>query len=156
MINGRQFHFFKAGAPYPGICLACSNVNNLWALGTVRGTNQVSYLCEDCLRDVATGAGYMLKTEYTNMVESLSEEKKTLTAQLDAVPALLRKVQENVSIILADFVTDLAAISSKPATPNIENPEASPSAPSSDERHEPKAGEGKKQSPNTSPKPSRK
>jgi len=156
MINGRQFHFFKAGAPYPGICLSCSNVNNLWALGTVRGTNQVSYLCEDCLRDVAHGAGYMLKTKYTDMVEVLSEEKKTLLAQLDAVPALLRKVQQDVSIILADFATDLAAIAASDDHVEQARPKTSADRLERDEQHKLKTGEGKKQSPYTSSKPSSK
>ena len=151
MIQGRTFQFFKAGAPYPGICLSCSNVNNLWALGHVRGTNQVTYVCEDCLRDLALYAGYIQTTRHIEKVDELEEANKLLEKQLDAVPTILRKVNESVATILADLATDLAAIAISDGPLERKNPETISNPAKPDERNKPQAGERKKQGTRPSP-----
>ena len=101
-------------------------------------------------------AGFMLKQTHIDAVTKLQQEITELSIKLDAAPTIIRKLNENVSNILADFVTDLAAIVSKPAATNIEAPKTRPVPPSSDERNKSKAGEGTKQSPYTSSKSSSK
>ncbi len=39
-IFDKSYRFYEAGAPFPGVCLACSNVNNLWDIGVISGTNR--------------------------------------------------------------------------------------------------------------------
>lgn len=155
-VFNRSYRFYEAGAPYPGVCSTCSNVNKLWDLGVIKHTNQGMYLCDACLTELSMFAGFILKQTHIDAVTKLQQEITELSIRLDAAPAIIRKLNENVSNILADFVTDLAAIVSKPATPNIENLETSPVAPSANKRNKPEAGEGKKQSPYTSTKPSSK
>lgn len=154
-VFNRSYRFYEKGAPYPGICSTCSNTEKLWDLGMVRGTNQGLYVCDSCLTELALFAGFVLKTKHNDTVKELQTQIKELTNKLNAAPALLRKLNENVSALLADFVTDLAAVPSKPASPHVENPETSPNIVSPNYRNKPQAGEGKKQSPKPSPKPTR-
>ena len=154
-VFNRSYRFYENGAPFPGVCSACSNTAKLWDLGVIKHTNQGLYVCDACLTELSLFAGFILKQTHIDAVTKLQQEVTELSIRLDAAPALIRKLNENVSNILADFVTDLAAVSSKPAPPHVETPEASPVAPSADKRNEPEAGEGKKQSPKPSPKPAR-
>lgn len=155
-IFNRSYRFYDKGAPYPGICSTCSNTTRLWDLGMVKGTNQGLYLCDSCLSELAISTGFVTKKVHDDLVTSTTEQISLLTTRLDAAPALIRKLNEDVSNLLADFVTSLAAVTSKPAAPSVKNLETSSPTPSTDERHESKIREGKKQGVNTSPKPSRK
>jgi hypothetical protein len=155
-IFNRSYRFYEKGAPYPGICATCSNTTRLWDLGIIKNTNQGLYLCDTCLTEVATFAGFVLRTQHEKLVDESRTQIDELTTKLDAAPKLIRKLNENVSNILADFVTDLAAINSKPAPSRVETVETSIDTPSADKRNEPKAGEGKKQSVNTGSKSARK
>ncbi len=101
-------------------------------------------------------AGFVLKQTHIDAVTKLQQEITALNIKLNVAPELIRKLNQNVSTLLADFVTDLASIPSKPSTPNVETPKTSPFPPSPNKRNEPETGEGKKQSPNPSSKPSRK
>ena len=155
-IFNRSYRFYEKGAPYPGICSTCSNTTRLWDLGMVKGTNQGLYLCDTCLTELAISTGFVTKKVHDDLVESTTEQINLLQTRLDAAPALIRKLNEDVSNLLADFVTSLAAVTSKPATPSVKNLEASSSTSSADKRHESEAGEGKKQGTHPSPKSSRK
>ena len=155
-IFNRSYRFYDKGAPYPGICSTCSNTTRLWDLGMVKGTNQGLYLCDTCLTELAVSTGFVTKKVHDDLVASTTEQISTLTTRLDAAPALIRKLNENVSNLLADFVTDLAAVTSKPATPNIEAPKTSPLPPSADKRNELEAGERTQQGSKPSSKSSRK
>lgn len=155
-IFNRSYRFYDKSAPYPGICATCSNTTKLWDLGIFRATNQGLYLCDTCLTELAVSTGFVTKKVHDDLVASTTEQISTLTTRLDAAPALIRKLNEDVSNLLADFVTSLAAVTSKPATPSIKAPKTSPLPPSSDKRDKSEAGEGTKQSPYTSSKSSRK
>ena len=155
-VFNRTYRFYEKGAPYPGTCATCSNTDRLWDLGVIKYTNQGMYLCDACLTELSMFAGFIFKQTHIDAVTKLQQEVTELSIRLDAAPALIRKLNENVSNILADFVTDLAAVSSKPAAPNIETPKTSPLPPSTDQPDKSATGEGKKQSPYTSSKPARK
>jgi hypothetical protein len=151
-VFNRSYRFYEAGAPYPGVCSTCSNTNKLWDLGVIKHTNQGMYLCDACLTELSMFAGFMLKQTHIDAVTKLQQEITELSIKLDAAPTIIRKLNENVSNILADFVTDLAAIVSKPAATNIEAPKTSPLPPSADKRNKLEAGERTKQSINSSAK----
>lgn len=118
----------------------------------IRATNQGLYLCDSCLTELASFAGFVVKQTHIDAVTKLQQEITSLNIKLNAAPELIRKLNENVSNILADFVTDLAAVTSKPAAPDVETPKTSPLPPSPSKRNQFEAGERKKQSPNPSSK----
>jgi len=155
-IFNRSYRFYDKGAPYPGICSTCSNTTRLWDLGMVKGTNQGLYLCDTCLTELAVSTGFVTKKVHDDLVASTTEQISTLTTRLDAAPALIRKLNEDVSNLLADFVTDLAAVDAKPAVSGIETIETSIDTPSEHERNKPQTGAREKQGVNTSLKSSRK
>ena len=154
-VFNRSYRFYESGAPYPGICATCSNTNRLWDLGMIKNTNQGMYLCDSCLTELSTFSGFVTKQFHIDAVTKLQQEITALSIKLDAAPALIRKLNENVSNLLTDFVTDLAAVTSKPAPTNIETPKARPLAPSDHERYQSQTGAREKQSPKPSPKPTR-
>ena len=115
----RSYRFYETGAPYPGICLTCSNTNKLWDLGVVKATNQGAYLCDNCLQDLALYAGFVLGTVHAAAVVQLDEENITLKNQLEAAPNLVKGLTHDINSLLSDFITGLAAITAtnKPVQP---------------------------------------
>lgn len=118
-VFNKSYRFYEAGAPYPGVCLACSNVNNLWDLGVISGTNRGAYLCDVCLQDLALFAGFVLKGVYEKETSELKTKIGTLDGQLNAAPQLIKELTHDISSILGNFVTSLASITvpSKPVQP---------------------------------------
>lgn len=121
MVNvfDRSYRFYPTAAPYPGICLTCSNVTNLWDLGIVKTTNQGAYLCDTCLKDLALYAGFVLKTTHETAVTELTNTNEQLKAQLDVAPNLVKELTNDINSVLGNFVTSLAGITvtSKPVQP---------------------------------------
>lgn len=155
-VFNRSYRFYDKAAPYPGICATCSNTTRLWDLGIVRATNQGLYLCDTCLTELAISTGFVTKKVHDEIIISLTDQITELTTKLDVAPTLIRKLNEDVSNLLASFVTDLAAVDSKPATVQRKDPKTSPATPSEHERNKSQTGEREKQSPYTSSKSSRK
>jgi hypothetical protein len=123
-VFNKSYRFYQAGAPYPGVCLACSNVNNLWDLGVISGTNRGAYLCDTCLQDLALFAGFVLKAVHEKETSELSTKIKTLSNQVEVAPKLIKELTHDINSILGNFVTNLASVtvSSKPVQPK--SPEA--------------------------------
>jgi hypothetical protein len=118
-IFDRSYRFYEAGAPFPGVCLACSNVNKLWDLGMISGTNRGAYLCDMCLQDLALFAGFVLKAVYEKDTSELKAEVAKLENQIEASPRLIKELTQNVNSLLGEFVTSLASVAStnKPVQP---------------------------------------
>jgi hypothetical protein len=123
-VFNKSYRFYQAGAPYPGVCLACSNVNNLWDLGMISGTNRGAYLCDTCLQDLALFAGFVLKAVHEKTTDELTTKIKTMTSQVEAAPKLIKELTHDITSILGNFVTSLASVTipSKPVQP--ESPKA--------------------------------
>jgi hypothetical protein len=115
-IFDKSYRFYEAGAPHPGICLACSNVNKLWDLGVISGTNRGAYLCDTCLQDLALFAGFVLKTVYEKETTDLRTKIEIANNQIDAAPKLIKELTHDLTSILGNFVTSLAGVTgpSKP------------------------------------------
>jgi hypothetical protein len=118
-VFNKSYRFYQAGAPYPGVCLACSNVNNLWDLGVISGTNRGAYLCDTCLQDLALYAGFVLKAVHEKETTELTTKIKTLSSQVEAAPKLIKELTNDINSILGDFITSLASVTStsKPVQP---------------------------------------
>lgn len=148
MVNvfDRSYRFYQTGAPYPGICLTCSNTTNLWDLGVAKLQNQSAYLCDTCLKDLALYAGFVLKTTHETAINQLDEENITLKNQLEAAPNLVKGLTHDINSILSDFIGSLAAITAtnKPVQPKGDQANTG-SAEASDDV-EPTAGKAKGQS----------
>ena len=123
-VFNKSYRFYQAGAPYPGVCLACSNVNNLWDLGMISGTNRGAYLCDTCLQDLALFAGFVLKAVHEKTTNELTTKIKTMTSQVEAAPKLIKELTHDINSLLGEFVTSLASVTvpSKPVQP--ESPKA--------------------------------
>ena len=123
-VFNKSYRFYQAGAPYPGVCLACSNVNNLWDLGMISGTNRGAYLCDTCLQDLALFAGFVLKAVHEKTTGELTTKIKTMTSQVEAAPKLIKELTHDITSLLGEFVTSLASVTvpSKPVQP--ESPKA--------------------------------
>lgn len=111
-IFDRSYRFYEAGAPFPGVCLACSNVNKLWDLGMISGTNRGAYLCDMCLQDLALFAGFILKAVYEKETSDLKAEVAKLEDQIQASPRLIKELTHNVNSLLGEFITNLASVAS--------------------------------------------
>jgi hypothetical protein len=118
-IFNKSYRFYQAGAPYPGVCLACSNVNNLWDLGIISGTNRGAYLCDVCLQDLALFSGFVLKAAHEKTVNELNEKVKNLNSQVAAAPNLMKELTDGINNLLSEFVVGLASVTSasKPVQP---------------------------------------
>jgi hypothetical protein len=118
-VFNKSYRFYQAGAPYPGVCLACSNVNNLWDLGVISGTNRGAYLCDTCLQDLALFAGFVLKAVHEKETTELSTKIKNLSSQVEVAPKLIKELTNDINSILGNFVTSLASVTStnKPVQP---------------------------------------
>lgn len=125
-IFDRSYRFYEAGAPFPGVCLACSNVNKLWDLGMITGTNRGAYLCDMCLQDLALFAGFVLKAVYEKDTSELKSEVAKLEDQIQASPRLIKELTHNVNSLLGEFVTSLASVTSpsKPIQPESNQADA--------------------------------
>lgn len=118
-VFNKSYRFYEAGAPYPGVCLACSNVNKLWDLGVISGTNRGAYLCDTCLQDIALFAGFVLKTVHEKETTDLRTKIEIANNQIEAAPKLIKELTHDLTSILGNFVTSLAsvAVPSKPVQP---------------------------------------
>jgi hypothetical protein len=115
-VFNKSYRFYEAGAPYPGVCLACSNVNNLWDLGMISGTNRGAYLCDTCLQDLALFAGFVLKAVHEKETSELRTKIETMNSQVTAAPKLIKELTNDINSLLGEFVTSLASVTvpSKP------------------------------------------
>ena len=123
-VFNKSYRFYEAGAPHPGVCLACSNTNKLWDLGVISGTNRGAYLCDTCLQDLALYAGFVLQSVYEKETSDLHTKIEIAKKQIDAAPNLIKELTHDLTSILGNFVTSLASvtISSKPV--QSESPKA--------------------------------
>lgn len=141
----RSYRFYEAGAPFPGTCLACSNTENLWDLGIIRGTNQGAYFCHQCLESLNFYVGFVAKNVHEAAIKELTDQNTELANQLNAAPKLIKELTQNVNNLLGDFVTGLASVASpsKPVQP--ESVEASTGSVAASDDVKPAVGEAKGQ-----------
>ena len=115
-----SFRFYEQAAPYPGMCLRCSDGSKLWDLGrNIPGTNMGAYYCDGCLIELASFTGMRSKEVYESTVTQLSTELETAKAQLEAAPKIIKELTNGINSLLSDFITDLASVTgaSKPVQP---------------------------------------
>jgi hypothetical protein len=123
-VFNKSYRFYQAGAPYPGVCIACSNVNNLWDIGVIGGTNRGAYLCDTCLQDLALFAGFVLEAVHKKTTDDLTTKIETMNSQIQAAPKLIKELTHDITSLLGNFVTSLASVTipGKPVQP--ESPKA--------------------------------
>ena len=123
-VFNKSYRFYQAGAPYPGVCIACSNVNNLWDIGVIGGTNRGAYFCDTCLQDLALFAGFVLEAVHKKTTDDLTTKIETMNSQIQAAPKLIKELTHDITSLLGNFVTSLASVTipSKPVQP--ESPKA--------------------------------
>jgi hypothetical protein len=123
-VFNKSYRFYEAGAPYPGVCLTCSNVNKLWDLGMISGTNRGAYLCDTCLQDLALFAGFVLKGVYEKETSELRTKIEIANNQIDAAPKLIKELTHDLTSILGNFVTSLASVTGPSKPVQFESPKA--------------------------------
>ena len=123
-VFNKSYRFYQAGAPYPGVCITCSNVNNLWDIGVIGGTNRGAYFCDTCLQDLALFAGFVLEAVHKKTTDDLTTKIETMNSQIQAAPKLIKELTHDITSLLGNFVTSLASVTipSKPVQP--ESPKA--------------------------------
>lgn len=109
-IFDKSYRFYETGAPYPGVCMTCSNINNLWDLGIIQGTGRGAYLCDVCLQDLALFSGFVLKAVYEKETTELKAEITRLDNQIQASPKLIKELTHNVHSLLGEFIANLASV----------------------------------------------
>ena len=125
-VFNKSYRFYQAGAPYPGVCLACSNVNNLWDLGMISGTNRGAYLCDTCLQDLALFAGFVLEAVHKKTTDDLTTKIEIMNSQVQAAPKLIKELTHDITSLLGNFVTSLASVTipGKPVQPESSKADA--------------------------------
>ena len=107
-----HFRFYEKGAPFPGTCVFSGDNKNLWEIGsmTVQGQILAVLLSDRVLQELATQAGYVTSRSYAELNATLSEKIAKQEAQIEATPKLLKDFQNDVTSLIAEFVTSLASV----------------------------------------------
>lgn len=148
-----SFRFYEKAAPFPGQCVFSGETTNLWEVGSmvIQGQGVPVLLSDRVLVELATSAGFVTKREHETMVAEQAETIAKQAAQLEKAPKLLKELSENVNNVLSDFVTTLASVASDNVSNGNKGSKASTGGSKGNTGASDKAGEGEKQSPESSP-----
>jgi hypothetical protein len=104
-------HFFYVDKQPYGLCLRCTRSENLWIVADLLpGSELTGFLCNYCLTELATFAGFVIGEEHESTVNKLHQIIKEQEAQIEKIPNLLEGLTSNVNTLISDFVTDLASV----------------------------------------------
>jgi hypothetical protein len=122
-----HFRFHSNTAPFPGTCVFSGENRNLWEVGTMTVQGQVLpvLLSDRVLQELADSAGYVTKGAYAQLNAELTEKIRTLEAQTDAVPNLLKELQNDFANLVSNFVTNLSGVTAVDQPVQPQSPEAS-------------------------------
>lgn len=116
-----HFRFYANTAPFPGVCVFSGENRNLWEVGsmTVQGQVLPVLLSDRVLQELASHAGFVTSKAYAELNATLTEKIRTLKAQNEAVPNLLKELQNDFANLVSNFVTSLASVTvpSEPVQP---------------------------------------
>lgn len=148
-----SFRFYEKAAPFPGQCVFSGETTNLWEVGSmvIQGQGVPVLLSDRVLIELATSAGFVTKQEHETTVAEQNEIIAKQAAQLEEAPKLLKELSENVNNVLSDFVTTLAGVASNNVPNGDKGSKASTGGSKAKSGTPDKAGQGEKQSPESSP-----
>lgn len=142
-----HFRYYTNNAPFPGTCVYSGENRDLWEVGTMTVQGQVLpvLLSSRVLQELAVKSGFVTSEAYAQLNSALTEKIRTLEAQNEAVPNLLKELQNDFSNLVSNFVIQLASVTvpSEPVQP--ESAEASTGGPDSISGSSPKGGKRKVQ-----------
>ena len=116
-----HFRYYTTGAPFPGSCVFSGENRNLWEVGsmTVQGQVLPVLLSDRVLQELADKAGFVSKAEHIRLNAELNEKIETLEAQTQAIPNLLKELQNDFANLVGTFITNLSSVTpaDKPVQP---------------------------------------
>jgi hypothetical protein len=114
-----HFIFHADGGPFPGTCIRCGAINKLWNIGMIPASNMTALICDTCLTELATFAGFVTSQSFADLNATKTAIIDKQQAQIDVTPKLLEKFSNDVTNIISEFVTGLAGVTvpSKPVQP---------------------------------------
>ncbi len=103
--------FIYVGEQAYSICLRCTRNSDLWIVAELLpGSDMTGFMCEQCLTELATLAGFIIGDEHKAKVAQYEQIIREQEAQIETIPNLLEGLTSNVNTIIANFVTDLAGV----------------------------------------------
>jgi len=148
-----HFLFHENGGPFPGSCLRCGNNKKLWQVGTIPSSNMTALVCDKCITELATFAGFVTQKVHNDYVATAEKTTEELKAKVDATPKLMEKFTHDITSTIGNFVTSLSGITvpNKPVQP--ESIEASAGSVSGNDKSKHPVGEPKGKAAHPSSKP---
>ena len=149
-----HFIFHENGGPFPGTCIRCGAIKRLWNVGMIPASNMAALICDTCLTELATFAGFVTGQAYADLNATKTAIIDKQQAQIDVTPTLLEKFSNDVTNIIGEFVTGLAGVNvpSKPIQPKGNQAEPRGADPIAESK--PASGSAKSKDSYSSPKPS--
>lgn len=149
-----HFIFHAEGGPFPGTCIRCGAISKLWSIGIIPASNMSALICDTCLTELATFAGFVTSKSFADLNATKTAIIDKQQAQIDATPKLLEKFSNDVTNIISEFVTGLAsvAVPSKPIQPKGDQAEPRSTDPIS--KGKSASGSSKSKDPDSSAEPS--
>lgn len=103
--------FIYVGEQAYSICLRCTRNHDLWIVAELLpGSDMTGFMCEQCLTELATLAGFVMGDEHKAKVAQYEQIIREQEAQIETIPNLLEGLTSDVNAIIANFVTDLAGV----------------------------------------------
>jgi hypothetical protein len=105
--------------PYTA-CQRCNTNEDVYILAPVIPESDVGgFICPNCLGELAIFAGYIKSETHDSIVAELKKTLADQQAKIDQIPNLMEKVINGANNLLADFVVNVASITSadKPVQP---------------------------------------
>lgn len=150
-----HFRYYTAGAPFPGTCVFSGENRNLWEVGsmTVQGQVLPVLLSDRVLQELADKAGFVSKAEHIKLNAELNEKIEILEAQTQAIPNLLKELQNDFANLVGAFITNLSSVTVADKPVHRKSTEADTGEPAEDSGASSKSGGRKSQSPKSSSEP---
>ena len=122
-----HFRYYTNGAPFPSTCVFSGENRNLWEVGSMNFQGQVLpvLLSDRVLQELAVNAGFVTSQSYAELNAALTEKIRTLEAQTEIVPILLKELQNDFANLVSNFVTSLASVTAVDQPVQPESVEAS-------------------------------
>jgi len=117
----RHFNYFENGGPYPGTCLSCGNNKTLYDLGKDQGTGGSHLLCTNCVSELASFTGHILREPAIKEYDHLKAHSAELEKQLKAIPNLVEGLIDGIRSNVADFVLTVSDSSNRSSSKPVQN-----------------------------------
>lgn len=105
--------------PYTN-CQRCNATADLYIVSpAIPQTDVGGFICPNCLGELAEFAGYIKGEAHDSVVKDLNDLIVEQIHQINEIPKLLEKVIDGANNLLADFVINVASVTSadKPVQP---------------------------------------